>query len=230
MITANRFRVAVVAPFPHPHLTLEGWMTRIAQIDAQLAGMTRIYLHFSDAHRDAQCTLVDHDAERAEALLVPGGEASTAFVSRLAETVDAFYVHTLHLAEYLLPWLDSGKVHVDIHGITPEEEELLGRTHLRARYEAVEQAVLRDAACCIGVSRAMTEHYAAKYPSLRPRWFDGAGLAELSGVGAAGRAGVGRPAAGGAVQRRRAGMAEPGRDAGAGRLGRRRGGVPLLFS
>ena len=168
--TPSHFRVAVAAPFPHPHLTLEGWMTRIAQIDAQLAGMPRIYLHFSDGHADAQCTVVEHDAERAEALLVPGGEASTAFLSRLAETVDAFYVHTLHLAEHLLPWLDTGKVYVDIHGVTPEEEELLGRPHLRARYEAVEQAVLRDAACCIGVSGAMTGHYAEKYPSLRPRW------------------------------------------------------------
>ena len=166
----NRYRIAVAAPFPHPHLTLEGWMTRIAQMDAQLAGMPRIYLHFSDGHADAPCTVVEHDAERAEALLVPGGGTSTAFVSRLADTVDAFYVHTLHLAEHLQPWLDTGKVYVDIHGVTPEEEELLGRPHLRARYEAVEQAVLRDAACCIGVSRAMTAHYAAKYPSLRPRW------------------------------------------------------------
>ena len=170
MIAPTRFRIAVVAPFPHPHLTLEGWMTRIAHIDAQLAGTPRIYLHFSEGHDDSQSAVVEHDAERAEALLAPGGEASTAFVSRLADTVDAFYVHTLHLAEHVLPWLDTGKVYVDIHGVTPEEEELLGRPHLRARYEAVEQAVLRDAACCIGVSRAMTEHYAAKYPSLSPRW------------------------------------------------------------
>lgn len=170
MIAPTRFRIAVVAPFPHPHLTLEGWMTRIAHIDAQLAGTPRIYLHFSEGHDDSQSAVVEHDAERAEALLAPGGEASTAFVSRLADTVDAFYVHTLHLAEHVLPWLDTGKVYVDIHGVTPEEEELLGRPHLRARYEAVEQAVLRDAACCIGVSRAMTAHYAAKYPSLSPRW------------------------------------------------------------
>ena len=170
MIAPTRFRIAVVAPFPHPHLTFEGWMTRIAHIDAQLAGTPRIYLHFSEGHDDSQSAVVEHDTERAEALLTPGGDASTAFVSRLADTVDAFYVHTLHLAEHVLPWLDTGKVYVDIHGVTPEEEELLGRPHLRARYEAVEQAVLRDAACCIGVSRAMTEHYAAKYPSLSPRW------------------------------------------------------------
>ena len=170
MTAPSRFRIAVVAPFPHPHLTLEGWMTRIASVDALLAGTPRIYLHFSEQHADAACTIREHDAERAEVLLTPGGSSSSAFVSGLAETVDAFYVHTLHLAEHVLPWLHTGKVHVDIHGVTPEEEELLGRSHLRARYEAVEQAVLRDAACCIGVSRAMTEHYAAKYPSIQPRW------------------------------------------------------------
>ena len=170
MTAPNRFRIAVVAPFPHPHLTLEGWMTRIATIDALLAGTPRIYLHFAEHHADGACTITEHDAERAEVLLAPGEEASTAFVSGLAETVDAFYVHTLHLAEHVLPWLDTGKIHVDIHGVTPEEEELLGRPHLRARYETVERAVLRDAASCIGVSRAMTEHYAAKYPAIRPRW------------------------------------------------------------
>jgi len=80
------------------------------------------------------------------------------------------YVHTLHLAEHMLPWLSSGKICVDIHGVTPEEEEMLGRSHLRGRYETVEQAVLVQAKRCIAVSDAMIEHYAEKYPALAPAW------------------------------------------------------------
>ena len=162
--------VAIVAPFPHPHVIHEGWMSRISSIDEQLAGLARIYLNFSETHDDSRCTKVRHDAERAEVFLDPQGKNSAAVVSALAEDVDAFYVHTLHLAEYVLPWLKTGKVYVDIHGITPEEEEMLGNAHLRERYEAVEREVLRGAKCCICVSRAMAEHYAEKYPSLEPKW------------------------------------------------------------
>lgn len=145
-------------------------MTRIASIDHQFRGVPRIYLNFSENHDDAQCRALVRDSECAEALLDPSGRKSAAFVSELAESVDAFYVHTLHLAEHMLPWLGTGKIYVDIHGITPEEEELMGRAHLRERYEAVEQAVLRDARRCICVSEAMSVHYAEKYPSLGPNW------------------------------------------------------------
>lgn len=170
MTAPGDFRVAIVAPFPHPHVILEGWMSRISSIDEQLEGLTRIYLNFSETHDDSRCAEVRHDAERAEVFLNPLGKNSAAMVSALAESVDAFYAHTLHLAEYMLPWLKTGKVYVDIHGITPEEEDLLGNVHLRERYEAVERAVLQSAKCCISVSRAMAEHYAEKYPSLEPKW------------------------------------------------------------
>ena len=170
MNTLDQYRIAVVAPFPHPFIPLEGWMTRIVSIDRLLKGVPRIYLHFAATHRDAQDAIISHDSERSEALLHPSGPYSAKLLSRLVEGVDAVYVHTLHLAEHLLPWLDTGKVYVDIHGVTPEEEMLLGRPDLSDRYEAVEQAVLQRAKCCIGVSTAMIEHYKNKYPSFEPRW------------------------------------------------------------
>lgn len=170
MMKPARFQLAIAAPFPHPLVPHEGWMSRIASIDDQLGGIQRIYLNFSEGHDDSRFEVTWHDRKRAEVLLSPLGENSTAFVSRLAETVGLFYVHTLHLAEHMLPWLHTGKVCVDIHGVTPEEEELLGNAHLRERYEAVERKVLRDARCCICVSEAMADHYAGKYPSLQPRW------------------------------------------------------------
>ena len=170
MKTQERFQVAIVAPFPHPLIPHEGWMSRIASIDGELRGRPRIYLHFSERHDDSCCRQTRHDPERSEILLHPSGKNSAAAVSRLLESVDALYVHTLHLAEYVLPWLKTGKVYVDVHGITPEEEVLMGRSHLRARYEAVERQVLEGAKCCICVSEAMRDHYADKYPSLAPQW------------------------------------------------------------
>ena len=165
-----QFRIAIVAPFPHSHLPYEGWMTRILNVDRLFDGIPRIYLHFSEDHDDSICKETWHDGERAEVLLNPSGRRSTEFVSALAETVDAFYVHTLHLAEYVLPWLSTGKVFVDVHGLAPEEEVMLGNVHLRERYETIERRILRSAKCCIFVSDAMADHYAGKYPSLEPEW------------------------------------------------------------
>ena len=170
MTALTRFRIAIVAPFPHSHDQLEGWMTRISSIDYQFRGMPRIYVNFSESHDDSRCKEIARDKERAEVVLNPSGKKSAAFMSDLAAAVDAIYVHTLHLAEHVLPWLNTGKVYVDIHGVTPEEEESLGNAHLRGRYEIVEQAVLQGAQCCICVSEAMAEHYAEKYPLLRPNW------------------------------------------------------------
>ena len=165
-----RFRIAVVAPFPHSHLPCEGWMTRILNIDRLFDGIPRIYLGFSEDHDDSICEETWHDGERAEVLLNPSGRRSMEFVSALAETVDAFYVHTAHLAEYILPWLGTGKVFVDVHGLAPEEEDLSGNAHLRERYETIERWILQSARCCIFVSEAMADHYAGKYPSLEPKW------------------------------------------------------------
>ena len=170
MIALPQFRIAIVAPFPHPHVQLEGWMTRISSIDYQFKGIPRIYLNFSESHDDSRFDEVAHDDERSEVLLNPLGKNSAAFMSELTASVVAIYVHTLHLAEHILPWLNTGKVYVDIHGVTPEEEESLGNVHLRGRYEIVEEAVLQRAHCCICVSEAMAEHYGKKYPLLRPNW------------------------------------------------------------
>jgi len=69
-----------------------------------------------------------------------------------------------------MDWLATGKVVVDIHGVTPEEEVMMGRQSLREKFEAIEVEVLQNAVRCVAVSRSMTEHYKAKYPKIPARW------------------------------------------------------------
>ena len=145
-------------------------MSRIGAIDNQFVGLGRIYLHFSEHHDDDEARIIWRDTETAEVRVNPAGSRSANLVARICASVKILYVHTLHLAEYILPWLNTGKVCVDIHGVTPEEEEMLGRPELKPRYEAVEQQVLAQAMKCIAVSNAMITHYTAKYPHLRPNW------------------------------------------------------------
>ena len=145
-------------------------MSRIGAIDLQFSGLRRIYLHFSEHHDDSEAAIVWRDAETAEARVNPHGRRSANLITRICGVVKIVYAHTLHLAEYILPWLDTGKVCVDIHGATPEEEEMLGRPELKERYEAVEQKVLAQAMRCIAVSNSMIQHYTDKYPLLSPSW------------------------------------------------------------
>ena len=170
MKASTRFKVAIVAPYPYPHMVQEGWMSRIWSIDNLFKGTQRIYLNFSKEHDDSQCKEIRKDLECAEILLNPRGKNSVDFVSKIMETVGTIYVHTLHLAEHVLPWLEIGKIYVDIHGITPEEEENMGNFHLKKRYENTERLVLKNANCCICVSGSMMDHYADKYPTIEPRW------------------------------------------------------------
>ncbi|MBB4016045.1 hypothetical protein GGR16_001051 [Chelatococcus caeni] len=170
MSSLDGVEIAIVAPCPRADLAHEGWMSRIRAIDRQFNGRKRVYLNFSEHHPSAPSGLTWHAAERAEILLRPGSPACEQLVARVVQTVRVVYVHTLHLAEFMLPHLPSGKLCVDIHGITPEEEVMMGRPELRPKYEAVERQVLAEAKHCICVSNAMIAHYAEKYPTLNPNW------------------------------------------------------------
>lgn len=177
----DQIAVAIAAPYPSPHSIREGWMSRIGAIDREFAGLCRIYLNFATHHDDSAAKIIWREASSAEVLLNPQGRRSANLVARICEAVKLIYVHTLHLADYMLPWMETGKVCVDIHGVTPEEEEMIGRPELKTHYEAVEKAVLTRAMKCIAVSNAMVEHYANKYPQLHPSWITVPVLEHLGG-------------------------------------------------
>ena len=164
------YAIAIAAPFPAPDQLTEGWMRRVDSIDQELQGIRRIYLSFSEAHDDESVCVIWHDPERGEACIHPTGKRSIALVSEIIDEVNFVYIHTLHYAEFLLPWLKCKQICVDIHGITPEEEVMLGRPNLKAHYENIERQVLKHALRCIAVSDAMVEHYREKYPDISPRW------------------------------------------------------------
>lgn len=170
MKTLDGVEIAFVAPCPRPDLPHEGWMSRIRAIDRQFVGRKRIYLNFSEQHAEVPSRIRWYSAERGEILLKPSAAQSEDLVGKIVQSVRGVYVHTLHLAEYMVSHLSSGKIIVDMHGVAPEEEELMGRLHLRDKYEEIERKVLKGAAYCVCVSNAMITHYRNKYPYLRPSW------------------------------------------------------------
>lgn len=170
MILPSKIDVVVVAPFPTSERVLEGWMSRINAVDSILRSKRRLYLNFSENHvRGREDVLSQKDECGWELCLSPSSTQHLDLVSEIISKVNAVYVHTIHLAEFLQPWLDSRKIIVDFHGIVPEEEAMLGRPELSAKYEKIEKAVLKEGLRCVMVSKAMEDHYLHKYPEITPR-------------------------------------------------------------
>jgi hypothetical protein len=164
------FQIGFVAPCPFGDRVKEGWMSRIAAVDGIFADRRRLYLNFAPHHANEPPRGVrEHGPGLFELCLALDVDEHRAVIGEILEQIEILYVHTVHLAEWMLPWIGSGKIVVDIHGVVPEEETMLGRPELAARYERVEQEVLRSARACVMVSAAMGAHFREKYPAIAPR-------------------------------------------------------------
>lgn len=162
--------IAIVAPFPTKERVKEGWMSRINAVDVIVRDKRRLYISFAKHHargRDDKLTQIEDFGW--EICLSPFDCEHQKIVSEIVDAARIVYTHTIHLAEYIQPWLRSRKIVVDFHGIVPEEEAMLGRPELSPKYEKIEQEVLRNARACVMVTRSMENHYRNKYPEISPR-------------------------------------------------------------
>lgn len=159
--------IAIAAPCPLRLEITNGWLDRIYIVDLAAKSKNRIYFNFAPHHeKPLSESIIEVQPGCYEAFLSPEIDEHNAFVDEIIEKVSSVYVHTLHGAELFLDRLATGKIIVDIHGVTPEEEEMLGNPKLKPKYEKVEQKVLKGAKLCVMVSEAMRKHYSEKYSSI----------------------------------------------------------------
>lgn len=169
MTLPSSIDVAIVAPFPTSERIREGWMSRINAVDAIFEGKRRLYINFSEHHRRGQDDAIRQlEDDGWEVCLSPTDIEHQYLINDIVSAAKIVYVHTIHLAEFMLKWLGSGKIVVDFHGIVPEEEAMLGRPELSGKYEEIEKQVLLKARTCVMVTRAMERHYQQKYPEIAP--------------------------------------------------------------
>src|SRR5262245_30412860 len=115
--------LAIVAPCPIGHEIDNGWLDRISVVDGVFHDRERIYLNFAPHHTSKEPSIARRGERVFEAFLSPNSTQHRAFVATIIEKVQTVYVHTVHYAKYVLDWLATGKVIVDIHGTVPEEEK-----------------------------------------------------------------------------------------------------------
>ena len=163
MITAP---IVIVAPCPLGKGAVEGWMSRISAIDRFFAGRRRIYLDFVSGGAQPGVPIALQHGEASEYRLDMADAWHRAFVEQQILSACFVYVHTVHLARYILPYYPTGRIVTDVHGIVPEEELMMGRPSHADFYEAVECVVAMNSRLLVVVTEAMKDHLRAKYPEM----------------------------------------------------------------
>lgn len=167
---SRNYKIAIIAPCPIGLEIENGWFDRIKVIDDLVVDQPRIYFRVCpDNEKPIGDSIINHNDLATEAFVNFNKQDHLDFVAEQIGQVNLLYVHTLHYAEYALPYLESGKVIVDIHGVTPEEETMMGQPDLAPKYEEIEQEVLKKALRCVMVTQSMVEHYKIKYPDIQSR-------------------------------------------------------------
>ncbi len=159
--------ILFVAPFPDPSIVIEGWMSRIAAVDHIFAEKSRVYVHFWDGHKEETSKVVCENPFIKVYYLNSKNEAHKKIFEKLLKACRFCYCHTVHLAEHISEWLPTGKIIVDIHGIVPEEELMLGSPERAEYFSTIETLVLRHAKYLVVVTSAMQHHLLQKYPNSR---------------------------------------------------------------
>lgn len=159
--------IVIVAPCPLGKGAVEGWMSRIRAIDAIFEGQERIYLDVISGNAPAGPPHPERHGEVCEYRIDMMDGEHRRFVESKIAAARFVYVHTIHLARYVLPYYMTGKLVTDIHGIVPEEEVMLGRPAHADFYEAVEASVIMASRLLVVVTEAMRDHLLAKYPECK---------------------------------------------------------------
>jgi hypothetical protein len=159
--------ILVIAPYPPIGAPIEGWYSRIRTIDSLFAEFERTYVWFADHHAGQDDPQVQLLPRVRQLNLSPKEPHHRVIFDEAFDRARLVYCHTVHLAIDILPWISSGKLVIDIHGIAPEEEALNGNTDRELIFSAVERQVLAEARSLVVVSSAMERHLRDKYPDTK---------------------------------------------------------------
>lgn len=161
----NSGKLVFLAPYPSHDRYFDGWMSRIKTIDEALDRYPRIYLDFQADYRPPEEPQKVFESVRVEAYrLSPEVARHRAFAASVLNDARFVYVHTMHQGEHILPYFDPERMLIDIHGIVPEEELMLGSRERSQFFGEVEREIVQKARHMLVVTSAMERHLATKYP------------------------------------------------------------------
>lgn len=157
--------LTVIGRYPDSISEREGMSQRIKAVDTVMEQHTRTYLEFYPQRN----WFLDRN-QIDEKLRVIRGNTLLHLPLAVYCMVNSqlTYVHSVYNALQILPMfkVPGLRIVVDLHGIVPEEEILLGRKGRATLLSYAESVVVRHAQALITVSEAMSRHLIEKYPYL----------------------------------------------------------------
>lgn len=139
-ISSSSMKILFLAPNPRNQRKIEGYLQRVQAIDAALAMYDTSYMDDYASREDLAKAMLD---------------------------ADVIYSHSLYRLEDISEAIPAvaEKIILDLHGIVPEEEKLLGRSERFERLNDIESVVFSLCKVFIAVTKSMKDHYIRKYPS-----------------------------------------------------------------
>lgn len=165
--------IVFFARYPELQLLNDGMYRRIKSIDALFASEKRLYvfptrLPANDYRIPPLRRINDLVSEQA---LDFRFIAHAMHFAGLVARARAVYAHTVvHSAQYLQPYLETGKIICDAHGAASEEWELEGHHSCAAFWRPQEKRLVCESARVVVVSHAMAEYYHERYGVARDRF------------------------------------------------------------
>jgi len=163
----NKKRLMIIAPCPNDYKSHDGWLARIFKIDDLFKNESRIYIYFTN---NIQKNTYTYKKYSNIDYYIFNSNNKEYYLQKILElqkqNESIIYIHTSHLAEYLYDILDKIKYILDMHGLAPEEELMLGRGHLVDKYNRVEEKIFNTAYKVIVVTNSMKNHFLNKYKNI----------------------------------------------------------------
>lgn len=156
--------IVFIAPFPKLSDERDGYIQRIASIDALVSDEPRIYLDISFRR-----FWVVRKYEFGKALVLQlNALRHFSLISSLYKSASKIYVHSIYNSLKALPAYWLGRTITDLHGVVPEELAHAGKRWYAGLYNLVERIVLRRSEEIIYVTNTMRRHFEVKYGRASP--------------------------------------------------------------
>lgn len=161
------------APYPSEDRLNDGMFRRIKEIDTLFEGRKRLYIqpenNFDDDYRVPPSQRIDEfcSVQTLDFRL----SSHNIYFAQLIEESDFVYAHTIvHSARFITPFLETGKVICDAHGVATEEWAMSGYNSCSRFWNSLEGLIINDAARIIVVTKAMENFYREKYKVTHDRF------------------------------------------------------------
>jgi hypothetical protein len=155
--------ILIISPTPINKTSSDGFLSRALCIDNIIKNYNRCYLElyyepqdFLDGPKEI---IQNNNGYRLNLAAL----SHQSFFIKLVLSADLIYAHSIYNAQFLVPFLETKKIILDLHGAVPDENALYQRKDLESYYQEIEMLAVNNSNRIISVSKSMTSYYQKKY-------------------------------------------------------------------